>query len=158
MNKRYAVPTFLVFLAAFCFSYFGCDKTGDDECDPEGFGRQCADDGKGYVKCGGTSCEDSYGLPCDEHSVIEEFDCPSHRPTCETKSGEGEPEVVCVGEDIGGCDELGFIECKDENTVIECIADGDGELFKSRGGCGDGEKCYEPFEFHAGGCTSLVPQ
>lgn len=129
---------------------------GSDECIEEGFGTQCGSEGS-YVKCGQTSCEDSYGLPCTEHTVLDEFACPAERPVCRDKVDVGVPDIVCLGANVGSCDEVGFVRCEDPHTVVECIRDELGVPFLSRGTCDAGYTCYEPFPFHAGGCTDRSP-
>jgi hypothetical protein len=151
MAPRFRVvmrPVFVAVLLAAC--------GGSDECIKDGFGRQCGSDGT-YLKCGRTSCEDSYGFPCSEHTVIDELSCPAHSPVCRDKVDGSEPDVMCVGDNIGSCEDVGFVRCEDQHTVVACLRDELGVPFLSRGTCEDGDTCYEPFPLHAGGCTDLVP-
>jgi hypothetical protein len=67
------------------------------------------------------------------------------------------PDVVCLGEILEPCDQLGFVDCEDDRTELACVHDEDGDLVLSRGTCADTETCRLPFEFHGGGCTDLAP-
>ncbi|MBL4683518.1 MAG: hypothetical protein JKY37_02925 [Nannocystaceae bacterium] len=136
-------------------SLLGCSATAADECRVEGFGRQCGGEVGEYLKCGGTSCEDSRGLPCEAHTVIESFQCPAERPSCAEDETSVVSEIVCTGENIGACTEPGFVQCEDAETVQECVLDQHGQLYLSRGTCGENYRCVPPREFHGGGCTDL---
>lgn len=158
MNAKLSRQPLLAVLVLITLAGFlGCGKTGDDECDASTFGVQCADNNTAFLRCGHTSCEDSYGLPCDEYTKIEKLNCPAARPTCKKRLNVAGNDIVCVGENVGTCDQLGFVRCDDSGIVVYCIVDENGQLFLSRGSCGQTQKCYAPFKFHAGGCTDLTP-
>jgi hypothetical protein len=134
----------------------GCRGLAGDACDAEAHGRQCAGDER-YTTCGHRSCEDSYGIPCEEHTILGEHTCPSQRPRCVDVVTADPPDVVCLGEVLESCEQQGFVDCEDDRTEISCVPDEHGALVLTRGTCDGSAACQFPFEFHAGGCTDLTP-
>ena len=132
-----------------------CGDPGADECAPDTFGRQCGESGS-YLKCSGTSCEDSYGLPCEPHHEISELRCPASRPQCRTRRDTAANDIVCLGQVIGSCNTPGYQRCEDQQTEVMCVLDERGKLVSSRGTCASGQACRAPFPLHAGGCTTLA--
>ena len=120
-------------------------------CDPAEHGRQCHADGQ-YSQCAdpNTTCTDAcWG----DRPGVEIRSCPVWQPNCVDADTAAAPDVACVGEIIGACETRGFVRCDDDDTIVECLADGHGGLVLSRGSCGDFYVCVGIGKTQYPGCV-----
>jgi hypothetical protein len=86
------------------------------------------------------------------------IECPSWQPMCSSRVDTEEPDVVCVGERLGPCEEEGFIRCENLEEVVLCVPSENGSLVESRGECGEGLACLPPGVGETdweGGCLAI---